>query len=123
MSGTVTGITARGNTLTWRCREGEAARTFAQPVRQALPLAGGGLAVVLEPSDDRTRNEAYLLNSDGSLRRRIVFPPEAGEYRFIDQIFYEGEEVAFVLITRSGWYDTACVFDSGGRFLRSHPTK
>ena len=111
------------NTLQWMHGNKQLSKTFDCPIRKILELNDhSGMVVVLEPPSHGENNDAFIIDSTGEIRTRICIPREIDTCRDIYDVYYEGTALLFVVSTNR-IYDTACLFDEHGDFIRSHLTK
>ncbi len=112
-----------GKKLCWNSNGRENEIVFEDYIRKCLELSDStGMAVIFEYSNVREKNTAIIINSDGSIRKRIIVPPEITSFLSFYDVYYESDNLAFILNT-TGVYDIACLFDNNGNYIRHHFTK
>jgi hypothetical protein len=62
-------------------------------VRNAVPLKDGTGVAVVEPFDEKGRENAVVFNGDGTERFRLKFPLPEPYGNCFDQIYYVGEKL------------------------------
>ena len=80
------------------------------------------MAIIFEYINVWEKNTAIIMNLEGSIRKRVLIPPEITSFLSFYDVYYEGDNLAFILNT-TGVYDIACLFDNDGNYIRHHFTK
>ena len=81
----------RSNASTWECEGLEIRKSYANPIRSAVPLQDGSGAVIVEPFQEAGLNNAIIFNADGSERFRLSFPEPASRGYGYDQAYHINE--------------------------------
>ncbi len=113
-----------GNSLTWNYQDRQIKKSFDTPICRCLEMKNsGGIALILESRFRGDSNDAFIMNVDGSLRRKIAIPTNLGfYYYFFYDVYYERDLLTF-FVTSNGTYDVACHYDENGNFIGKHITK
>lgn len=109
--------------LRWSDNENEKETIFEYSIRKCLELSDAtGMAIIFEYINVWEKNTAIIMNLDGSIRKRVLIPPEISSFLSFYDVYYEDNNLAFILNT-TGAYDIACLFDNDGNYIRHHFTK
>lgn len=112
-----------GKKLCWSSSGNEKEIVFEDCIRKCLELSDStGMAVIFEYNNVWEKNTAIIMNADGSMRKRIIVPSEITSFLSFYDVYYESDNLAFILNT-TGTYDIACLFDNDGNYIRHHFTK
>ena len=115
-------IVVSSNKLRWSSNGNEKEIIFEHCIRNCLELSDStGMAIIFE-YQCMGKNTAIIMNLDGSIRKRVLIPPEITSFLSFYDVYYEGDNLAFILNT-TGVYDIACLFDNDGNYIRHHFTK
>jgi hypothetical protein len=79
--------------VNWICNGRLVSKTYRFPVRNAVPLKDGTGVAVVEPFDEKGRENAVVFNGDGTERFRLKFPLPEPYGNCFDQIYYVGEKL------------------------------
>jgi hypothetical protein len=72
----------------WECGDAKILLTYPHRIRSAIVLDDQSGVAMVEPFEDKGRDNAVVCNADGSVRFRLKFPLSE-QYGFCyDQIFY-----------------------------------
>lgn len=116
-------ITVCDKKLRWSYAGHEKEIIFEHCIRNCLELSDStGMAIIFYPTNVWEKNEAILMNLDGSIRKRVLIPPEIVSFLSFYDVYYESDNLAFILNT-TGVYDIACLFDNDGNYICHHFTK
>lgn len=108
--------------LQWSSNEGIKEIVFEQSIKECLELSNlSGMVIIFEPNKCE-KNKALIMNLDGSVRKHILIPQIVGDFLSIYDIYYEANNLVFILATNNN-YDIACLFDNDGNYIRHHFTK
>lgn len=88
-------------------------KTYRFPVRSAVPLKDGTGIAIVEPFEEKGRENAVVFNGDGTERFRLKFPLPEPYGNCYDQIYYvedkltafanlRGNDFAYELDQRTG---------------------
>lgn len=97
-------------------------KTYRFPVRSAILLDDGTGVAVVEPFEEKGRDNAVVFNSDGTERFRLKFPLPEPYGNCFDQIYYvEGKLTAFANLRGNDFaYE---LNQQTGEVLRSHESR
>lgn len=116
-------IVACGKKLRWNSNGIEKEIVFEHCMRKCLELSDStGMAIIFEYINVWEKNTAIIMNSDGSIRKRVLIPSEIASFLSFYDVYYESGNLAFILNT-TGVYDIACLFDNDGNYISHHFTK
>lgn len=82
--------------VSWICNGFLVRKKYRFPVRSAILLIDGTGVAVVEPFEERGRDNGVVFNGDGTVRFRLKFPLPEPYGNCFDQIYYvEGKLTAF----------------------------
>ena len=106
----------------WNHAGEEVVRRYAMPILKAIALNDGSGVAIVEHPDEAGRDNAVVLNADGSLRFRIKLPAPASSGYAFWELYYVGTELTAFAAISGG--DFACVIDpSSGEIMRKYETR
>lgn len=116
-------IVVSSEKLRWSSNGNEKEIVFEHRIRKCLELSDStGMAIIFDYINVWEKNTAIIMNLEGSIRKRVLIPPEITSFLSFYDVYYEGDNLAFILNT-TGVYDIACLFDNDGNYIRHHFTK
>ena len=77
------------------------------------------MAIIFEYTNVWEKNTAIIMDLDGGVRKKVIVPPEVSSFLSFYDVYYESDNLAFILNT-AGDYDIACLFDNDGNFFCHH---
>ena len=84
LGGSMLNIVVCGEMLRWSSNEIEKEIAFEHRIRKCLELSDStGMAIIFEYTNVWVKNTAIIMNLDGSIRKKVLIPPEITSFPFM----------------------------------------
>lgn len=107
--------------IRWRWGEEEITKEFSDEIGSALVLRDASGVAVVAPDADLGPSNAVIYEANGAERARVALP-RPDQHVMFQQMYYVGDELTAIAITRGS--DWAAVVDPwSGRSVRTYETR
>jgi hypothetical protein len=106
----------------WECKGIQIAKTYKFPIRSAVVLSDKTGVAIVEPFEEKGRNNAAVFNSDGTERFRLNFPLPEPHGNCFDQMYYICEKLTAIANLRGADFAYE-LNEQNGEVIRSYESK